>query len=285
MRIIEAPISQMRKPPMPSTPIHTPLTRSGQNDQDLFNSIFSGRTGQSVKKPTPPPPPARKAAISRRIAQPQPRISAPEPAPRPAVVPTKGGQIAKPVAAVPKPIAAPVAGPVVAPTPPKTAAPEPVGFNTNTPQPIAAPDPGAINAPDIDSYLGQDTSYQNELAGYGKSLSDLLAEQTGQRNQKQSYYANLKRQLADARTAGETGIAEDFASRGMANSGAYAQAVADFNAQQDAQASDYDTQYNDFDQSLNNDYTNFQSQLDLQKANAYQQAIQRRAEKYNLGLG
>lgn len=117
--------------------------------------------------------------------------------------------------------------------------PQPAAQQPYYPQPatpsfgIGAPDSGSYGgggSPEPQSapvmsesdWLAGDGEYQNQMSEYGNTLTDFLARLTRQRNDFTQDFNTAKSGLDRNESQGLLGLGEDFTSRGMANSGLFA---------------------------------------------------------------
>lgn len=198
----------------------------------------------SAPSPKPAPPPAQKGWQS----MPPPRISPPP------VVPNNSGYYSRP-------------------SPPPSGGPGPM--------PQIAPPP-APPPPDITTYLGHDTTYQGQVRQYQKALADFLAQETQQRGKINEDYGSATKALGTQKTFDLNNMLQDFASRGLVNSGLYSGAVGDYNT-------NYLQQLNELTKGKRRSLadlllgeTNFRKEQTLQQQKAREDAIARRASQYGL---
>src|SRR6266536_957972 len=76
--------------------------------------------------------------------------------------------------------------------------------------------------PDINTYLGHDTTYLGQVRGYQKALADYLAQETTQRGKITEDYGSATKALGEQKGLDLNNMLQDYASRGLANSGLYA---------------------------------------------------------------
>jgi hypothetical protein len=162
-----------------------------------------------------------------------------------------------------------------APKPKKVqrAAPKPA------PKPKAPPKPVV---PDANKYLGQDTTYQSQIAQLRKAYTDYVA---GQNNEKTNYgntYALNKRGLTTDKTNAFTGLQDDYASRGLLQSGVYGKAYSDLQGEYSQRQAAMDTERTSFLNDLATNLKTFQGDQTTTTTSARQEALARRAAKYNL---
>jgi hypothetical protein len=137
-------------------------------------------------------------------------------------------------------------------------------------------------APDINSYLTGDDTYQSQLAALTKALANYqsqMGERTGE------YNTDFARRLSDLNLTEQrntTDQADDYAGRGLYISGLYGKARGDLERDFDNREGDMNLAKNQFLSGLNRDFTNFQEENNLSKERAKQDALQRRSLQYML---
>lgn len=127
------------------------------------------------------------------------------------------------------------------------------------------------------AFLGGDSTYQGQLSDYQKALSDYQAQQNTQRTQYEGQYATNAKQLGQDRTQAEGGLTDDYASRGLANSGLYGKAFSDLESQYDQRQTDLDTGKATFLQGLADALNNLKTTQQSDITKAKQDALARRA--------
>jgi hypothetical protein len=145
-----------------------------------------------------------------------------------------------------------------------------------------APPPAPPAPPSLAAFSAKDSTYQNQLAALKKALADYKAQQGQSQTQYLTNYGTDVNTLKENRTQGLGDLENDYASRGLLQSGLYADSLSDLNK-------DFDTRQSQLDQAkaaylaqLANDATNFQSEQQLTQQKALQEAAARRAAQYNL---
>lgn len=142
--------------------------------------------------------------------------------------------------------------------------------------PKPAPPPG--NA----TWLRSDSTYQRQLAAYAKALSDFQAEQGLSRTDYDTNYQNTRRDIGLAQTEAAGDLQNDYAARGLLKSNLYSTALGDLNSQYRNQYTDLDKQRTAFLDSLAQQFTGYKNDQSVQQQNAMNEALRRRAERYNL---
>jgi hypothetical protein len=143
--------------------------------------------------------------------------------------------------------------------------------------PVAPPKP-----PGIATSLRSDTTYQQQMAAYAKALADYQAEQGVSRTDYNTNYQNTRRDVGLAKTDALSNLENDYAARGLLKSSLYNTDVGKLNQQYQNQYNDLDKQRVDFLAGLSQQLGSFRNEQSVQQQNAQQEALRRRAEKYNL---
>lgn len=152
---------------------------------------------------------------------------------------------------------------------------------TAAPAPAAMP-PMAAGPPSIDQYLRGDTTLIGQEAALRNSLSNYNTSYNQQNaNYKTDYNLN-KSNLALAKVEADRGMNDDYAGRGMINSGLYAKAYADQMAEYNGRQSAMDNAQTTFLNSQTQNKNNFDTQENLSSQKAREDAINRRALQYNI---
>jgi hypothetical protein len=147
-------------------------------------------------------------------------------------------------------------------------------------QPPAPPKPAP--PPNNASWLRSDSTYQRQLASYGKALADFQAEQGLSRTDYDTNYQNTRRDIGLAKTDALGDLENDYAARGLLRSSLYNTDVGKLNQEYGNQYADLDKQRTAFLDQLMQQLTGFKNEQSTQQQNAMQEALRRKAEKYNL---
>lgn len=267
---------------------------------------------QRVSNPTPQrqaPAPQPTRTIQPRVAA-QPRQPIPQPAVR-EPSPTQPGRIASnlptwgggqlptgntqalmPGAAYQQPVQ-PVIQDIVDPmsSQPPMAQPDPSLLNEPAPlppTPAPAPtldgsaEPGVVDPPSEDQYLGGDSTYQDQTSQLRKAYAAYLSnQQMDNGNNEQSYQGSL-RDLAARQQQDTVGLNDDFASRGLTNSGLYGQAFSDLQNRYDTNRSGLAQGRQGYQANQASELSDYTDQQNTTTLNAKQEALARRASKYNI---
>lgn len=136
--------------------------------------------------------------------------------------------------------------------------------------------------PTYTSYLQGDTTYQSQIAQLRKAYANYVASQGNERTNFNNTYALNRRNLNTERTRGLQDTREDYASRGMLQSGLFGKAYADRQTDYSARQAALDTERTAFQSDLGVNLRAFQGEQETVSTSAKQEAIARRAARYNL---
>jgi hypothetical protein len=194
-----------------------------------------------------------------------------------------GGQV------ITAPQAGPTANPVSKPAKQQAvirrAAPAPIKANSkgNYARPAAPPqaNPGPV-VPSIDSYLGGDAGYQDQMRQFAQTLGNFNADATRRRGSLESSFGLSSKALEDQKVKDLLNMEADYGSRGMIHSGLYGNAVGDYNTEFGNRMSDLQRQQTDALGALQQEQGQFQSTQQLKEQAAREMAIRRRAEQFGV---
>lgn len=157
------------------------------------------------------------------------------------------------------------------------------GSVRRTPAPrVAAPKPPA-QPPNINSYLGTDSIYQQALSGGKRSLSDYLSELGRRRGEATTQYNQTRAGMERDRTQQLADLENEFASRGLIQSGLYGEEQGRFQQQFTDQLNALGQQQTGLLADLLSQEKNYRRENDLAMQQAKQEALARRAAKYKIG--
>ena len=192
-----------------------------------------------------------RAPVQQKKSAPAPRYVAPRPAPysppRPSVGNTSSGAIRASVPA-PRPMPAPVA---------------PKQLTDN-------------------EWLAGDTSYQQQNSAYEKALQDYAAQMSGEQGKYNAEYNAGVDKMGVDRGLAQTSLEDDYASRGLINSGVYGDAVNKFQNEWDTRGADLSRAKEAYMNDLLTGQQNFGQEQGQYLQKAKQDAMNRRADKYSL---
>lgn len=143
--------------------------------------------------------------------------------------------------------------------------------------------PAAPKVPDINSYLGTDSIYQQALSGGKRSLADYLSELTRRRGEADTQYKQTQASMERDRTQQLADLENEFASRGLIQSGLYGEEQGRFQQQFTDQLNALSQQQSGLIADLLSQEKNYRRENDLAMQQAKQEALARRAAKYKIG--
>lgn len=143
--------------------------------------------------------------------------------------------------------------------------------------------PKAPSAPSINSYLGTDSIYQDVLRGGKRTLQDFLSDLGRRRGEAGTQFNTTLASMSRDRDQQLQALKDEFASRGLIQSGLYGQEQGRFQEQFGQQMTALQQQQAGLLADLLSQETNFKREQQLAQEAAKQEALQRRAAKYNIG--
>lgn len=146
--------------------------------------------------------------------------------------------------------------------------------------PPAPPPPPA--PPSLEAFSAKDSTYQNQLSALKKALTDYMAQQGQSKTQYLTGYTSDADTLGQNRTEGLDNLENDYASRGLLQSGLYADSLSDLNTDFDKRQAALDQARAAFLAQQGSDLTNFKSEQQLTQQKALQEAAARRAAQYSV---
>jgi hypothetical protein len=135
---------------------------------------------------------------------------------------------------------------------------------------------------DVNAWLGQDSTYQSQAAAFIKALADYKAQQAHATSDYSTNYAARTNDLGINKVRSVDNQANDFAARGTYVSGVYGKEYSDLLGDFARRQSDMDTAKSQYLAGLQQDYTNFFGQQQIDQTKAKQDAINRRALQYGI---
>lgn len=148
-------------------------------------------------------------------------------------------------------------------------------------RPTPPPPPPPMSIAD---WLAGDEGYQQALRGGKRTLNDLLSDLTRQRGEATTQFGQTKQDVERNRELQLERLADEFASRGLIHSGIYGQEQGRFQEQFANQLQQLEQQQASLLADLLSQETSFRREQDLAMEAAKQEALRRRAEKYNIQL-
>lgn len=144
---------------------------------------------------------------------------------------------------------------------------------------VPAPTPKPIS---LDDWLAKDTAFQSSKSNYQRALDDYMAQMQAEQGKYNNEYTSGLNKLNVEKGDAQTALNDDYASRGLLNSGLYATALNDFQQNYATKQGDMERAKSAYFNDLNTDKTNFQTQQSLELDKAKQAAAARRAAQFGL---
>jgi hypothetical protein len=139
------------------------------------------------------------------------------------------------------------------------------------------------SAPSLASYLGTDSTYQQSVRGGKRSLTDFLSELGRRRGEAGTQFNQTKGSMERDRTMQLEDLRNEFASRGLIQSGLYGEEQGKFQQKFTEQQTALEQQQAALLADLLGQEKNYRRESDLANEQAKQEAILRRAQKFNVG--
>lgn len=165
---------------------------------------------------------------------------------------------------------------------PRTTISSRAGRYSSTSNVGGTPAPAAPAAPDLSTFLNQDSDYQNQLAQFANNLAQFMADATRRRGIIESDYGTSKKAMDDQKVIDLNNLEADYGARGILRSGLYGKAVGDYNTEFDNRATDLLNKEKQGLGALDQEQQRYKSQNTLQQQQAREAAIRRRAEQYGV---
>ncbi len=146
-----------------------------------------------------------------------------------------------------------------------------------------APKPKAPVIPSIAAFLGGDSAYQQALAGGKRTLADYISDIARRRTEATTQYGQTKSSMEHDRATQLDDLRQEYASRGLINSGLFGEAQGKFQQQFTDQLNSLDQQQSGLLADLLSQQKNYQREYDLAVQQAKQDALARRAAQYRIG--
>lgn len=131
--------------------------------------------------------------------------------------------------------------------------------------------------PSLADFLKTDSTYSMQQSALEKAKADYLAQQGKTKTQYETSYTNDLNTLGENRTAALADLENDYAGRGLLQSGLYADSLATTNNDWNKRQSALEQARAAFLSGLADDFTNFSSEQTLTLQRAQQEAAARRA--------
>lgn len=169
-----------------------------------------------------------------------------------------------------------------APAPTRYAPPRPSVGNSATGR-IAPASPAPAPAPMTpDQWLSNDTSYKSQRAAYEDALRDYATQYGSEQNKYNTEFAANQQKMMTDRTQAQTGLTDDYASRGLMNSGVYGDALNTFQSEWDTKAADMERAKQAYMNDLLMGKSNFEKEQSLYLEKAKQDALNRMSAGVNI---
>lgn len=151
-----------------------------------------------------------------------------------------------------------------------------------SPAPKPQPVPEPPKPPSIEEWLAGDTTWMSSQDAMQKALADYQAEMERNKAQYQTEFDMNVANLGQSRESALTDLENDYAGRGLINSGLYADSTSELMSDYDARQAALESGRSNFLADILSQFQNFQSEQDLARTSARQDAINRRAQKFGL---
>lgn len=142
--------------------------------------------------------------------------------------------------------------------------------------------PAAPAAPDLNTFLNQDSDYNNQLAQFANNLAQFMADATRRQGIMESDYGTSKKAMDDQKVIDLDNLEADYGARGVLRSGLYGKAVGDYNTEFGNRSTDLLNKEKQGLGALDQERERYKSQNTLSQQQAREQAIRRRAEQYGV---
>lgn len=160
--------------------------------------------------------------------------------------------------------------------------PVPSGNFVSSPGPVQTLTPPRPKPPSLKEFLAGDEVYQQALRGSSRTLADFLSELQRQRGEAGTAFRTTRENMETQRERQLQQLRDEFAARGLLQSGVYAGRQTMFEQDFARQLDDLQRSYNSLLQDLLAQETNFRRKQELALEMARQEAIARRAARYDL---
>lgn len=137
--------------------------------------------------------------------------------------------------------------------------------------------------PSLSAYLGTDSTYQNAVRGGNRTLADYLSELTRRRGEAGTQFTQTKASMERDRVQQLDDLRNEFASRGLIQSGLYGEEQGKFQQKFTDQQTALGQQQAALLADLLGQEKNYRRENDLATEQARQEALLRRAQKFNIG--
>lgn len=136
--------------------------------------------------------------------------------------------------------------------------------------------------PSIQKYLAGDSTYNDQISALKRQLENFKTSNTGQQGNVNADFSTAKLKMGNQRTQDQDLIQNDYASRGILNSGLYTKGVADYDTKYQQNLADLATDNQRSVADLIQAFKNYKDENTLSAQAARQDAIRRRAQQYGI---
>lgn len=136
---------------------------------------------------------------------------------------------------------------------------------------------------ELDKYLAGDAAYQQALRGNKRSLADFLSDLGRRRGEAGTQFKQTRSSMNRDSEDQLNDLREEFASRGLIQSGLYGKEQGDFRKKFGEQMTALNQQQTGLLSDLTSQEKNYRREIDLANEAARQEAILRRAQRYRSG--
>lgn len=143
--------------------------------------------------------------------------------------------------------------------------------------------PAGPSIPSIGSYLGTDDAYQQTVRGGKRSLTDFISEISRRRGEAGTTFNQTKSTMESDRVRQLESLRDEFASRGLIQSGLFGKEQGRFQEQFDTQRRGIEQQQAGLLADLLSQERNFRREQELALEVARQEALARRAQQHKIG--
>lgn len=137
-------------------------------------------------------------------------------------------------------------------------------------------------ADDINKWLAGDTTYQQQLANFQKSLADYLTQYSRNKQITERDFGETQRSMERQGQQDRMDQQNNFAGRGILRSGVFAKSLGDYNTDFNTKMKNLQTGQQDKVSDLDTQKLNFERQVGLEQDASKQDAIRRRAQKLGI---
>lgn len=139
---------------------------------------------------------------------------------------------------------------------------------------------GGVGAPSLKDYLAGDGTYQTFASGNKRSLNDFLSEMGRRRGEAGTQFNQTRQSMERDRTTQLDALRDEFASRGLIQSGLYGEEQGNFQKKFTEQMTALQQQQAGLLSDLLGQETNYKRENQLALEQARQDALLRRSQKY-----